>query len=463
MGKTRFEGVLVRNLADRKSWSKKDLPLRDDDVRITLITLQEAREQAEQLRGLPLLMAHNPAMQIGRVVDARVTPQRELRAVLELDHEDTLACHGIREKILHALSLSHCAGRNKPLEVSLCKTPRRPGCMIDFELDTRGNALQRNHTNTSDINSIATRDSHSAPTAQSHSLMPIATQQPPQQIVQAHSVEIKPHSINVPSAARRTASVLHNMSVASASSPAVAPASVATKSSAPAQQRDVDMMAEQAAAQQSSTQALENSQPITQEPEMTRDQILAEILTNENMPETYRDTVMDLAKERAEKQKQLEQQNKHSQEQQAKIEKLEQEAASMRKSHQTDRDWMKTFMSNVMKSQDLSVSQSEIDHTIDQGHLDQPIVRQLVQCMGQKLRDQQLLVNPQQAADLANLKMLRSRDPFQVMQRPIARPAAAQRAPLAMRSLEELCMTGPSLAELRKQSEQDAKRSRNHY
>lgn len=426
MKKTRFEGVLVRNLPDKKSWTRRDLPMRDNDPRITLITLREAQQQAPKLANLSLLMAHDPSVEIGRVVKAWVTPQRELRATLELDDEESLACHGIREKILNSLSLSHCAGRNEPLEVSLCKTPRRSGCLIEMEL-TPQQAAASNLGSANVINSIARAEQHS--------------RQP--------QPEITPQSRTVPDSSKITARLLHNMSAPTHSKPAAEEhACKPAAQDKPMQDAEPDHEQKQAPPAGSDAQR-----------EMTQDELLAEIVTNENMPDTYRDTVLDLAKDRLAKQKQLEEAQKASEEQLKKIRELELAAEQQKKSHQSDREYLKKFMSNIMKANDLSVSQSEIENSIDQGQLDQPIVRQAVMCMGQKLLDQQLAIpmNRQQQSDLAKIADLRARDPFKTAQRPIARPAAK---PQASRGFEDLVLKGRSFDQLVVDFERTQKRSR---
>lgn len=435
MRKTRFEGTLVRNLLDKRSWSKRDLPLKENDVRLTLMTMQEAQQQLPRLQNLPLLMAHNPTMQIGRVISAHITPKRELRAILELDDEETLACHGIREKILHALSLSHCVGENMPYEVSLCKTPRRKGCMIDFELNPRNEPIiNSKHSaiqHDSQLNTFFSRSTGSDTILQTNQL-------------------------------------LGNMSSASETNtkaPAVAPAHASAPQSTghpanePKDDANMDISSQNTAAgakaleqdaKQKETSQKENANADASE--MTPNQILAELLSNENMPEVYRDSVMSLAKDRLMKDKQLQESQKELENQQKKIKQMEQEAERLRKSHQTDRDWMKSFMSTVMKNQDLNVSQSDLDASIEQGHLDPPIVRQLVQCMGQKLKDQQLVIpmNRQQQDDLAHLKELRDRNSYKFANQPIARPAAAVKKNLKREcpSFEDLLMHGRSEEEL---------------
>lgn len=422
MRKTRFEGVLVRNLPDKKSWTHRDLPMRDNDPRITIITLREAQQQVPKLANLSLLMAHDPSVEIGRVVKAWITPQRELKATLELYDEESLACHGIREKILHSLSLSHCAGRNEPLEVSLCKTPRRSGCLIQTELKEHAAVPSAGSANC--INSIASAEQHS------------------------RQHEITPQSRTVPESSKTTARLLlHHPQ---------------TKMSAPVAKTEEQKLAveqpEKALdAPQADAPSASQAEP---QREMTQDELLAEIVTNENMPDTYRDTVLDLAKDRLAKQKQLEEAQKSNEEQLKKIQQLELAAEQQKKSHQSDREYLKKFMSNIMKANDLSVSQSEIEHSIDQGQLDQPIVRQAVMCMGQKLLDQQLAIpmNRQQQADLAKIADLRARDPFKTAQRPIARPAAK---PQAGRSIEDMVLNGRSIDQLLVDFERTHKRSRN--
>lgn len=431
MGKTRFEGVLVRNLPDKKSWTHRDLPMRDDDPRLTIITLREAQQQVPKLANLPMWMAHDPSVEIGRVVKAWITPKRELRAMLELYDEESLACHGIREKILNSLSLSHCAGRNEPLEVSLCKTPRRSGCEIQSELPPTCAAPAAGSANC--INSIAHAEQHS----------------------HHKQTEITPQSRTVPESSKLTARLLqHEMSAPAAA--AAAKANTEEPSSKPAllEKQPTDAAMSQPDATQP---AATSSEP---QREMTQDELLAEIVTNENMPDTYRDTVLDLAKDRLAKQKQLEEAQKSNEEQQKKIRELELAAEQQKKSHQSDREYLKKFMSNIMKANDLSVSQSEIENSIDQGQLDQPIVRQAVMCMGQKLLDQQLAIpmNRQQQSDLAKIADLRARDPFKTAQRPIARPTAK---PQATRSIEDMVLNGRSIDQLLVDFERTHKRSRN--
>lgn len=103
---------------------------------------REKAAMARSLRGLPVRFEHNAALQVGTVRDATVQPNGSVRVIGTLSHPSLTADfvrNCVDKQHYRGLSLCHAWTRDaegrenkRPIEVSVCSSPRRPGCHIEL-------------------------------------------------------------------------------------------------------------------------------------------------------------------------------------------------------------------------------------------------------------------------------------------------------------------------------------------
>lgn len=103
---------------------------------------KEKAAMARSLRGVPVRFEHNAALKVGTVRDASVQPDGSVRVIGTLNHPSLTADfvrNCVNKQHYRGLSLCHSWTRDakgrenkKAIEVSVCSSPRRPGCHIEL-------------------------------------------------------------------------------------------------------------------------------------------------------------------------------------------------------------------------------------------------------------------------------------------------------------------------------------------
>ncbi len=92
-----------------------------------------------QMKGLKVCSNHDESVTIGRVLDAKVTPQGAFEVDFELDLEENIVHDLIEQKLFTGLSLSHCLNSCRPVEVSVCWEGAREGTGIYTDSTNQAN------------------------------------------------------------------------------------------------------------------------------------------------------------------------------------------------------------------------------------------------------------------------------------------------------------------------------------
>lgn len=121
----------------------------------------EKHDIARKLRGKPVKFEHKPDLHVGSVRSAKVQPNGSVAIVASIDPRGTsLTADYARGCLKQYRGLSLChkwtgsgnIGVKDPIEVSLCSTPRRPGCYINVQTeDYNRSATMNNEASMSEV------------------------------------------------------------------------------------------------------------------------------------------------------------------------------------------------------------------------------------------------------------------------------------------------------------------------